>query len=117
MREPFWDRFRRRPSDLQDDEVRGRLSQAILDDAPQTFRQILAESCPARAIQHRLYAVLIEAPEGTQTILVDESGERVGPDFVIWAETPIDLLNVEYGAAEMTATIGDEVWKATYNSA
>ena len=54
-------------------------------------------------------------PRGMESIVVDETGHRVGPGNEIAAETPIDLLNVQYGETEMTVKTDDGIWKAPYS--
>jgi hypothetical protein len=101
-------------SPLQDDEVRRNLQRAILDNDPATFRKVLHAAYPALSNEHRLYGVLRMTPTGMESILVDEMGGRIGPEYVIAAETPMELLNVHYGESEMTVTTEDGVWKAPY---
>jgi hypothetical protein len=114
----FLDGFRRGSSPLQDDAVRARLQQAILDDDPAAFRAALQAAHPDLVGQHRLYGVLVMTPEGMRPVLVDETGRRVGgPGYVIAPATPIDLLNVRYGEAEMPVATPDGVWRAPYKPA
>jgi hypothetical protein len=115
MGNAFWDTIRRGASPLQDDAVRARLQQAILDDDPRVFRETLQGAYPDLAAQHRLYGVLLMTAEGMLPIMVDETGQRVGgPGFIIEAGMPIDLLNVHFGPSEMTVTLGEHSWKAPY---
>lgn len=104
-------------SPLIDNAVRTQLQKAILDDDPPSFRATLQAAHPDVASQHRLYGVLVMMPDGMgmRPVMVDETGLRIGgPDYVIPAGMPIDLLNVEYGESEMTVTIGDDIWKTPY---
>ena len=118
MANSFPEGFRRGLSPLQDDAVRARLGQAILDDDPDAFRATLAEAHPELAAQHRLYGVLVMTPEGMRPIMVGETGRRVGgPGYVIDAGTPIDMLNVHYDESGVTVTTPDGVWRAPHRPA
>jgi hypothetical protein len=111
MEKDFWEHFRRGPSPLQDDAVRARLQQAIIDGDPRAFRETLQGAYPDLAAQHRLYGVLLMTAQGMRPVMVDETGQQVGgPGFVIDVATPIDLLNVHFGPSEVTVTVGDQVW-------
>lgn len=105
-------RFGRSP--LQDDEVRKKLQRAILDDDPATFQAVLKAAYPALVDQHRLYGVLTMTPRGMHSILVDETGRRIAPDYVIAVDTPMELLNVQYGETEMTVTTDEGAWTTPY---
>ena len=111
----FLNDFRRASSLVQDDEVRGKLQRAILNDDSAAFQAVLRSAYPALVDQHRLYGVLVMTPEGMQSIMVDEMGHRIEPGYTIAAETPIDLLNVHYGETEMTVKTDDGIWKAPYS--
>jgi hypothetical protein len=112
MSSAFFDEFRRGPSPppLLDPAVRGRLQQAILEGDPATFRSVFGETCPTLVGEHRLYGVLTRAATGMAVVMVDETGERLGPGYVMPAGIPMHLLNVEFTATHMQATINGEVW-------
>ncbi len=88
-------------------EQRQRLQEAILNDDPDSFRQIRREDPPPPGL--RLYGVLTQVEEQMILILVDQNGERFGgPGAVIPEGTPIEMLNIEYFPERVVATIGDE---------
>src|ERR1017187_8983295 len=103
--------FRFGPTRLTNGEVRTRLQRAILDGDRESFRNTLEQHAPEIAGQQRLYGVLVMTPDGMQTLLVNEGGERSGAGYVIGAGTPIDLLNVAFSPTGMTATdLDGHVW-------
>jgi hypothetical protein len=117
MTPSFLPGFWRKSSPLQDDDVRAKLATAILNNDPSAFQAILQAAYPDLAGEHRLYGILMMTAEGMRPSMVDETGHPIGgPDYIIAANTPIDLLNVQYGEGEITVTIGDHVWKAPYTS-
>ncbi len=73
---PFVDAFSQGPSPIQDDAIRDRLQQAILDHDSRSFRETLLAAHPELAGQHRLYGVFAMTPDGMVPIMVDETGER-----------------------------------------
>ena len=98
------------PSSLLDAEVRSRLGRAILENDPPAFRAELDRSCSDIASEHRLYGVLSMTDRGMTPIMVDETGNRLGPGSTISKEIPIHLLNVEFTLTGIRVTAGDEVW-------
>lgn len=115
---PIIDRFLRGPSPLQDDAVRDRLQQAILNNDSILFRTTLAETHPELVAERRLYGLLIMTPEGLRPLMVDESGKRIeDPEYVMPAGIPIDMLNVKITDSELIVTIDGNIWKAPYRSA
>jgi hypothetical protein len=114
MTQDFNDDFTFAPSPLQDDALRTRLQQAILDDDAEQFRAILQEAAPQLAGVERFYGVLIPTADGMQTILVDHTGRRLGSDDILDTTSPIDMLNVHYGSTEMTVTFENQKWSRPY---
>jgi hypothetical protein len=112
MSSAFFDQFRIRasPPPLLDRAVRGRLQQAILEGDPATFRSVLGETCPTLAGEHRLYGVWTRPASGVSVVMVDETGERLGPGYQMPAGIPIHLLNVEFTKTHMQVAIDGEVW-------
>ena len=114
MTEDYRDNFTFVRSPLQDDALRARLQQAILDDDAEQFRAILQEAGPQLASAKRFYGVLVPTAEGMQTIVVDQTGRRLGSGDVLNTTTPIDMLNVQYGPTEMTVTFENYIWSRPY---
>jgi hypothetical protein len=94
------------------DAQRPQLIAAILKGDAVEFRQVLQESPPPDDL-FRLYGVFTMTQEGMTPIMVDRNGHPFGgPEAVIPAGTPIDMLNVKYASNKVTVTIGDRVYKA-----
>jgi hypothetical protein len=90
-------RFGATPVSLLSQETRYRLARAVLSRDPALFRETLRECCPDLTEEHRLYGVLIETPSGAEPVMVDETGQRLGPGYRFRRDVPIDLLNAEFG--------------------
>ena len=105
-------RFRLGADAIPDADVRAGLQQAVLSEDAKSFREILERALPEIAGQHRLYGVFLMSPGGMQTVIVDETGERIGPGFVIAAYTPMTMLNLEVDGTTMTVTTPEgEIWR------
>lgn len=108
----FSDDFRKQLSPLQNNEIRKQLEDAILADDAIRFRQILEGISPEFARETRLYSVFTMDESGMNSIMVDQTGHRLGPDDIIMAGTPIDQLNADIVGDEMIVTIGDTQYRA-----
>jgi hypothetical protein len=108
----FSDSFKKQPSPLQNEVIRKQLQDAILADDPSRFRMILEEFLPELAGETRLYSVLTLHEGNMHTIMVDQTGQRLGPDYAIKANTPIEQLNADIVGDELVVTIGDEQYRA-----
>ena len=108
----FGDDFKKQLSPLQDNVLRKQLEEAILAEDAALFRQILEGFSPEFAREARLYSVFVMSDEGMTSIMVDQTGRRLGPNDMIKAGTPIDQLNADIVGDEMIVTIGDTVYKA-----
>lgn len=104
--------FSKAPSPLQNDPQRAELQQAILNNQPDTFREILAKIDPALLNQIRVYGVMIKTPHGISPILVDNTGQPLRPDFMLSPETPMDMLNVRFEDNQIITVIDGEEWRA-----
>ena len=99
------------PSALERPGVRDALVAAVLAGDPETFRQTLATSAPELVGQPRWYDVLTVTDEGSMGhVMVDATGTPAGADTVLAAGVPIELLNVTFGDADVTVTVGDDQW-------
>jgi hypothetical protein len=108
----FSDDFNKQLSPLQNNAIRKRLEDAILADDPRLFREILEGFSPEFARETRLYSVLVMGEDGMSSIMVDQTGQRLGPNDIITAGTPIDQLNADIVGNEIIVTIGDQQYRA-----
>jgi len=108
----FLSHFTKKPSPLQDDEIRRSLTEALISGDAAEFRRILGEVDAGLLEEPRLYHVMAPPNSDIPQILADQNGQPLPPGYVIPAGMPIEMLNVTITPTEMRLTYGDDVWVA-----